>query len=555
MRIGRRAKAPDVLARAGALREAIDAGQAHLPAEAVRGARLVMDRIDERLGLSGDHTVVALIGATGSGKSSLFNQIAGIDLAIVGVRRPTTMETTACIWGTQGASALMDWLQLPSRHRITRESALDVGRESELQGLVLLDLPDYDSTAQDHRAEVERLIELVDVFVWVTDPQKYADAAMHERYLRPLAGHDGVTVVVLNQADRLPREDVEECRRDLARLLAEDGLDVSGILVTSALTGAGVPQLRSVISDAVRSGAAVRERLAADLDAAVGRLEGTVGSREADPDALTGRSQLIDALAQAAGVPPVLDAIEEDYRRGALAAGGWPLTRWVRAFRPDPVRRLRLATRSRRGADSAADEAFDGSLEVALRRSSLPAPTPAQRARVALATNAIADEAAAGLPHSWSDAVHAAANPADHDVADALDQAVLGTDLGLSRPRWWSFVGALQWLLTTAAMLGLVWLVVLGVFSWLRLPDLRTPDIGPVPVPTALLLGGLVLGFLLGVAVRLMAGNLARSRRARAAARLDGAIGSVARDSIIEPVGVVLAAHRRTREALARAEH
>lgn len=554
MRIGRRAKAPDVLARSGALREAIDAGHAHMPADAVDGAKVVMDRVDERLGLSGDHTVVALVGATGSGKSSLFNQIAGIDLATVGVRRPTTMETTACIWGTQGASALMDWLNLPSRHRITRESALDVGRESELQGLVLLDLPDYDSTALNHRAEVERLIELVDVFIWVTDPQKYADAAMHERYLRPLAGHDGVTVVVLNQADRLPREDVEECRRDLARLLTEDGLDVSGILVTSALTGAGVPQLRSVISDAVHSGAAVRERLAADLDAVTGRLRGTVADSEADADSLRGRGALVEALAQAAGVPPVLDAVEEDYRRGALAAGGWPLTRWVRAFRPDPLRRLRLGTRSRRGG-SDDGEGPDDSLEVALRRSSLPAPTPSQRARVALATNVIADEAASGLPTSWSDAVHAAANPADHDVADALDQAVLGTDLGLSRPRWWSVVGALQWLLTTAAMLGLVWLIVLGVFSWLQLPDLRTPDLGPVPVPTALLLGGLVLGFLLGLAVRLLAGNFARSRRARAAARLDGAIGSVARDSIIEPVAAVLAAHRRTREALARALH
>ncbi|MFL6098530.1 MAG: GTPase [Actinomycetales bacterium] len=554
MRIGRRAKAPDVLARSAALREAIDAGHAHMPQDAVEGAKVVMDRVDERLGLSGDHTVVALVGATGSGKSSLFNQIAGIDLATVGVRRPTTMETTACIWGTQGASALMDWLSLPSRHRITRESALDVGRENELQGLVLLDLPDYDSTALNHRAEVERLIALVDVFIWVTDPQKYADAAMHERYLRPLAGHDGVTVVVLNQADRLPREDVEECRRDLARLLTEDGLDVSGILVTSALTGAGVPQLRSVISDAVHSGAAVRERLAADLDAVTGRLRGTVADSEADADSLRGRGALVEALAQAAGVPPVLDAVEEDYRRGALAAGGWPLTRWVRAFRPDPLRRLRLGARSRRGGSEDGEGPGD-SLEVALRRSSLPAPTPSQRARVALATNAIADEAASGLPTSWSDAVHAAANPAGHDVADALDQAVLGTDLGLSRPRWWSVVGALQWLLTTAAMLGLVWLIVLGVFSWLRLPDLRTPDLGPVPVPTALLLGGLVLGFLLGLAVRLLAGNFARSRRARAAARLDGAIGSVARDSIIEPVAAVLAAHRRTREALARALH
>ncbi len=215
MRLGRRAKAPDVLTRAAALGDALATGRPHMPAAAVERAETVVRRIDERLGLSGDHTVVALAGATGSGKSSLFNQIAGIELAIVGVRRPTTMETEACIWGTQGASALMDWLHLPSRHRITRESALDAGRENELQGLVLLDLPDYDSTSPGHREEVERLLDLVDVFVWVTDPQKYADAALHERYLRPLAGHDAVSVVVLNHADRLPREAVEECRRDL----------------------------------------------------------------------------------------------------------------------------------------------------------------------------------------------------------------------------------------------------------------------------------------------------------------------------------------------------
>jgi GTPase Era involved in 16S rRNA processing len=557
MRIGRRAKAPDVLARAESLTEAIATGGAHMPGPAIVRAQTVVERIDERLGLSGDHTVVALVGATGSGKSSLFNQIAGIDLAIVGVRRPTTMETTACIWGTQGASALMDWLDLPSRHRITRESALDAGRESELQGLVLLDLPDYDSTSLGHREEVERLIDLVDVFVWVTDPQKYADAAMHDRYLRPLAGHDTVTVVVLNQADRLPREAVEECRRDLARLLVEDGLDVQKVLVTSALTGAGVHQLRSLISEAVHSGAAVRERLSADLDSVGADLESSVGGHEVDPAALQGNQRLIDALGQAAGVPPVLDAIEEDYRRGALAAGGWPVTRWVRALRPDPLRRLRLGNRptERRTADDERGVPGPSSLEVELRRSSLPAPTPAQRARVSLATRALADEAAAGLPPSWSDAVHAAASPPGADVADALDQAVLSTDLGLGRPRWWSVVGGLQWLLTTAAMLGLVWLIVLGVFSWLQLPEIRTPDLGPVPVPTALLIGGLVLGFLLGLAVRMLAANMARTRRARAAARLDGAIGAVARDRIVQPVAAVLTAHRRTREALARALH
>ena len=152
--------------------------------------------------------------------------------------------------------------------------------------------------------------------------------------------------------------------------------------------------------------------------------------------------------------------------------------------------------------------------------------------------------------------MHAAATPHGEDVADALDQAVLATDLGLSRPRWWSVVGALQWLLTTAAMLGLVWLIVLGVFSWLGLPEIQTPDLGPIPVPTALLLGGLALGFLLGLAVRLMAGNL-RPGPGGPALRL-GSTAPSARwpgTEIIEPVAHVLGAHRRTREALARARH
>ncbi len=62
-----------------------------------------------------------------------------------------------------------------------------------------------------------------------------------------------------------------------------------------------------------------------------------------------------------------------------------------------------------------------------------------------------------------------------------------------------------------------------------------------------------MLGFLVGLAVRMLAGNLARSRRARVAGRLDAAITRVARERIIAPVVAVLAAHRQTRESLHRA--
>ena len=153
-------------------------------------ADATVERVARRLGLTADHTVVAIAGATGSGKSSTFNALAGIELSSVGVRRPTTSWATACVWGKDGADELLDYLGIAPRHQIMRDSLLDLGKEDQaLQGVVLLDLPDHDSTEVSHHLEVDRLIELTDLMVWVLDPQKYADAAVHDRYLAPMATH------------------------------------------------------------------------------------------------------------------------------------------------------------------------------------------------------------------------------------------------------------------------------------------------------------------------------------------------------------------------------
>jgi hypothetical protein len=155
---------------------------------------------------------------TGSGKSSLVNALAGEGVSEVGVRRPTTSAATAVVWGADAAGPLLDWLQVPRRHAAADQPAYAA------DGLVLLDLPDFDSVRVEHRLEVDRLVELVDLLVWVLDPQKYADAALHDRYLRPLAGHGDVTLVVLNQADLLDPAGLAACLADLRRLLADDGL-------------------------------------------------------------------------------------------------------------------------------------------------------------------------------------------------------------------------------------------------------------------------------------------------------------------------------------------
>ena len=145
---------------------------------------------------------MALAGGTGSGKSSLFNRLASADFSTVGVTRPITRDAHACVWGVAGAGPLLEWLGVPRRYRYARSSALDRGEEA-LAGLVLLDLPDHDSVVTGASGQVDRLVGLADLMVWVLDPQKYADAAVHRRFLVPLAGHAEVVAVVLNQCDLL----------------------------------------------------------------------------------------------------------------------------------------------------------------------------------------------------------------------------------------------------------------------------------------------------------------------------------------------------------------
>ena len=251
--------------RVDALDEAVRLAAGRLPSGLLDEAQRLLDRAGERSELSGSHTVVAFAGATGSGKSSLFNAMAELDLAKVGVRRPTTAVPLACIWGAEGAGELLDWLQVPQRHQLVRESALEPSAQIDLTGLVLLDLPDHDSTQVEHRVEVDRVVALADMLVWVLDPQKYADELVHERYLRRLSGHRDVVVVVLNQVDRLSPQERDHCMRHLRSLLADDGLPDVPVIATSTVSQEGIVELRRRLRAVVKSRQAATARTTADL--------------------------------------------------------------------------------------------------------------------------------------------------------------------------------------------------------------------------------------------------------------------------------------------------
>jgi GTP-binding protein EngB required for normal cell division len=534
--------AESVASRLRALDRVVELGAGRLDEELLAPARELSRRAGERLRFSGGHTVVALAGATGSGKSSLFNALAGAQVSAPGVRRPTTGVAHAVVWDAAGAGPLLDWLEIPRRH------ALDLpDGQHDLRGLVLLDLPDHDSTEMSHRLEVDRLVALVDVLVWVLDPQKYADAAIHDRYLKPLARHGEVMVVVLNQVDRLPAEAVPDAVADVRRLLAEDGLAGVPVLPTSAITGNGLDRLRDVLTGAVAARRAALRRVSADLDTVAGDLATVVGGPARDRIDARAEHALVAALAAAAGAPAVGAAVQRAMVHRAVAATGFPFTRWLRRLRPDPLRRLHLD----RGRVAAVTGDQDADPGAAVQRSSLPAAGAVERSRVELAVRRLADDAAGGLPDPWPETVHRAARSRTADLADALDRAVATTDLGVARaPWWWRAVGGLQTLLAATTLVGVLWLAGLYALTVLRLPEPEPPQIGLLPLPTVLLIGGLLAGLLLALLARGLAVLGARRRRTLAEERLREAVSEVAHALVLSPVLAELTAYAALREAV-----
>ena len=416
-----------------------------------------------------------------------------------------------------------------------------------LDGLVLLDLPDFDSRELDHRREAERVLELVDVFVWVTDPQKYADARLHDEFVSLLSQHDAVTLAVLNQSDRLAAEGVKTLTQDLSKLLVADGVTHATVLATSTVTGQGIAELKQRLANAVAGHAASRQRLRADIIGAATRLRPGVADSEAEVGRVP-RDELDASLARAAGVPIVLDAVARDYRREAFAHTGWLFARWTKGFAADPLRRLRL---DRTGGRPPIHVEIDGAdVRALLGRSSIPAPTVSTVSAVDLATRSFVREASEGLPVPWAQATEDAVDRGEGTLTDSLDRAVIATSLRARRPVWWFGVNILQWTLGLVALIGLIWYAVLWAFALLQLPRPETPSVGILPLPLILLVVGVLIGIGLGVLSRCWARVGARHRRTVVEQRLTESVATVADEHILIPVDEVLMRHRETREHL-----
>lgn len=205
----------------------------HLHPDDLASARETATTARMRAGHLGTTMVLALVGGTGSGKSSLLNALAGAEIASTSPVRPHTTEPLALV---------PESLEPSLRDLLGRLDVSRIVTQDRFPDFAILDMTDIDSVATDHRTQVERLLPEVDVVLWVLDPVKYADPVLHREFIAPLADSADRLVFILNKVDQLDEPSLDRVVEHLRALLSEDGITDPVLFETAAAPPSSVPR-------------------------------------------------------------------------------------------------------------------------------------------------------------------------------------------------------------------------------------------------------------------------------------------------------------------------
>ena len=570
------------------LKDAISYGEGRVPETVLLDAAATLERLSQRRELSTEHTVIGFFGATGSGKSTLFNAIAGQNIALSAPTRPTTSTVQAAIWEAEGSEELLDWLGIDKRvypqtqalaaegeategNKATGGAAAPnavtepapglfnrirraVGGRGEMRtrtgGLILLDMPDFDSVTTTNRDLAARMMRYVDVLVWVVDPQKYADAVIHRDFMVPLAASGAQALCVLNQADKLAPAEVPAVLASLTRLLQAEGTEahlLAAPIAVSARTGEGVDVLRDLLAQVAAAKSLSLQRTDAQLHATASQLRtyaGGEGTVLAGAYALEAEQKLVQACYTSSHAEQVLEAATASYRRTAGQRTGWILTRWMSRLKADPLRRLHLGQQDETKSTSKAEKSAgmlgsESENAPELVASSLPPLSAAQKAGMANAVRQYSKQMAARIDEPWKRSMKEAALSREAELPELLERDMMRIDYGLGRTRApWVIFNALQWIALLSALAGVAWLTLISGMAYLQiqLPPAPTPEGSPVPLPTLLLLLGILLGIASAGVGRLLTAMGSRYYARKLRGRLQTGVEKAVQSCVVAPV-------------------
>jgi energy-coupling factor transporter ATP-binding protein EcfA2 len=351
-------------------------------AEATRAERRkLLSQIDDyllpRIRQSEAPILVALVGSTGAGKSTLVNSIVGAQVSATGIRRPTTNSPVLACHPDEA-----DWFAenvfLPTVPRVRQEGLARSGRDGLLvlassegmpKGVALLDTPDIDSVVSAHRDFAHQFLDASDLWLFMTTATRYADAAVWE--LLEYAKERGAALGIV--LSRVPPSSGAELTQHFGAMLEANGLGENDrfVINETVITDSRLPPeasapVREWLQDtAVRADrrvAVLTQTMAGALDTFRSRVPALAAEVEAQ---LRIRSDLKAAVegAYAAG----LGEAEEALADGSLLRGEI-LARWQDFAGTGELLRGLQAPRGRQGRQRKRGvPARAGSLKSALR--------------------------------------------------------------------------------------------------------------------------------------------------------------------------------------------
>ncbi|MCP4641350.1 MAG: GTPase domain-containing protein [bacterium] len=172
-----------------------------------------MQELRQREGRLDDLLVIALVGGSGVGKSTLLNAIAGDLLAATSEFRPCTSVPT--VYQPPGAAIAFDGWSVVSG--------------SALENLIIIDTPDSDTVVREHRDIVGQALRQADLILLCGSGEKYLDEATWS-LLRPLQNERTLVCVETKAADG-----AESVRDHWLARLDEQGFDVADYFRVNAL--------------------------------------------------------------------------------------------------------------------------------------------------------------------------------------------------------------------------------------------------------------------------------------------------------------------------------
>ena len=179
----------------------------------------LLSQIDDyllpRVRRSAAPVLVALVGSTGAGKSTLVNSVVGAHVSATGVRRPTTNSPVLACHPDD-----IDWFAennfLPTLPRVRQEGLARPGRDGLLvlaasdgmpRGIALLDTPDIDSVVQAHHEFAYQFLDASDLWLFMTSASRYADGPVWE-VLQHARERKASLGVVLSRVPQTYREEL-----------------------------------------------------------------------------------------------------------------------------------------------------------------------------------------------------------------------------------------------------------------------------------------------------------------------------------------------------------